>query len=389
MRPRKVLYVHTTSEVGGSDVSLAHIVERLDASRYRAVVALPADGPLVPRLERAGATVTIVPAMRKLTSRQGRAGLAAFAAGYPRGVLALASRIRSHGIDLVHTNTIHNLYGWAAARLTRRPHIWHVREIVWQSGALRRLEVALALGHSARVVVTSEAVGRMFERGGAMPARVVRIANGVDVARFTPDAAGRVRHDFGIPPAAPLVGAAGRLDTWKGFEDFIAAAAHVHRERPDARFVIAGGPIEGHARYQAQLERQASESGLDGVLFFAGWRYGPEEMPGFYRSLDLFVLPSREPEPFGLVVLEAMASARPVVATAHGGPLEIVVDGVTGLLTPPRDPLAMSRSIGRLIGDPGAAARMGEAGRQRAVDGYSIERTVTSLQSLYDEVIAG
>jgi len=382
-----VCYVHTTSEVGGSDVSLAHIVERLDPARYQAVVALPSDGPLVPRLERAGATVVIVPSMRKLTSRQGKAGLAAFAAGYPRGVLALAAEIRSHAADLVHTNTIHNLYGWAAARLTGRPHVWHVREIVWQSAALRRLEVALARRYSSRVVVTSDAVGRMFDHDGARPPHVVRIANGVDVARFTPGTSSRVRDDLGIASEALLVGAAGRLDLWKGFEDFIDAAAAVHRRRPDVRFVLAGGPIEGHRDYQARLEQQASARGLDGIMHFAGWRYGPETMSEFYRSVDVFVLPSREPEPFGLVVLEAMASARPVIATAHGGPLELVVDGVTGLLTPPRDAAAMARAMLQLVDDRAGAAAMGVAGRDRVVDLYSIDRTVVSLQRLYDEVL--
>lgn len=388
MPPRKVLFVHTTSEVGGSDVSLAHLVERLDPARFRAVVALPSHGPLVARLEAAGAEVAVLPRMRKLTSRKGKAGLAAFAAGYPLGVASLAALIRRTKSDLVHTNTIHNLYGWAAARLTRRPHVWHVREIVWQSAALRRVERALALGFSSRVIVTSAAVGRMFERGGAMPPRVVTIANGVDTGRFTPGTSDRVRADFSIPASSPIVGAAARLDVWKGFEDFIDAAAIVHRARPDVRFVIAGGAIEGLETYERDLRARAAARGLDRALIFTGWKYGPAEMPEFFRSIDVFVLPSREPEPFGLVVLEAMASARPVIATAHGGPLEIVVDGETGALVPPGRPEALATAVSALIADPARARSMGDAGRARAVSVYGIERTVDRLQLLYDEVLS-
>lgn len=388
MPPRKVLFVHTTSEVGGSDVSLAHLVERLDPARFRAIVALPSHGPLVARLEAAGAEVAVLPRMRKLTSRRGRRGLAVFAAAYPMGVASLVSLIRRRGVDLVHTNTIHNLYGWAAARLTRRPHVWHVREIVWQSAALRRVERALALAFSSRVVVTSAAVGRLFERDGVLPPRVVTIANGVDTERFAPGASARVREDLGIPASAPLVAAAARFDVWKGLEDFIDAAALVHRAHPAARFVIAGGAIEGLEPYEHELRARAAARGLDGVLCFAGWRYGPAEMPEFYRSIDIFVLPSREAEPFGLVVLEAMASARPVVATAHGGPLEIVADGQTGMLVEPGSPEAMATAIAALIADPARARAMGEAGRARAVSTYGIERTVARLQLLYDEVLA-
>ncbi|MDQ3170660.1 MAG: glycosyltransferase [Acidobacteriota bacterium] len=384
---RRILFVHTTSEVGGSDVSLAHIVERLDPKRFQTVVALPSEGPLVARLERAGAEVVVLPHMRKLTSRKGRAGLAMFAATYPLGVASLASLVRRKRVDIVHTNTIHNLYGWAAARLTGRPHVWHVREIVWQNAALKRIERALALSFSARVVVTSHAVGQMFERDGVLPARVVTIANGVDTAKFEPGREDGVRRDFGVPPAT-VIGAAARLDVWKGLEDFIEAAAIVHRARPDVRFVIAGGAIEGLEDYASTLQEQSRARGLDDVLHFAGWTYGPDAMPAFHRSLDVFVLPSREPEPFGLVVLEAMASARPVIATAQGGPLEIVVDGVTGLLVAPRDPAVMAEAMIALADDPARARAMGDAGRRRAVADYSIERTVARLQLLYDEVLS-
>jgi glycosyltransferase involved in cell wall biosynthesis len=386
--PRRILFVHTTSEIGGSDVSLAHIVERLDPARFQAVVALPSHGPLVERLERAGADVVVLPRMKKLTSRKGRAGLAMFAASYPSGVWSLARVIRQKRIDLVHTNTIHNLYGFAAARLAGRPHVWHVREIVWQNAALRRIERKLALKFSSRIVVTSDAVGRMFEQDGALPAHVIKIPNGVDAVRFTGGRSDMVRRDLGIDEDAPLVGAAARMDVWKGLDDFIEAAALVHRQSPRVRFVIAGGPIEGLEDYQATLQALARARGLDGVLYFAGWRYGPDSMPEFYRSLDVFVLPSREAEPFGLVVLEAMASGRPVIATAHGGPVEIVDAGRTGILVEPRNPQAMAEAIVQLAADPDRAGDLGRAGRDRVLALYGIDRTVERLQVLYEEVLA-
>jgi len=386
---RRILYVHTTSEIGGSDISLTQIVERLDRARFQAVVALPSEGPLIPRLERAGAEVVVLPRMRKLTSRKGRAWLAVFAAGYPFGAAALASVVRSRGIDLVHTNTIHNLYGWAAARLTGRPHVWHVREIVWQNAVLRRVERWLALHFSSRIIVTSDAVGRLFESDGVRPAQVVKIENGVDTVRFAPDGPAGVRRDFHIPDGAPLIGTAARMDVWKGLEDFIEAASTVHRTRPDVRFVIAGGPIQGLEDYESQLRALARARGLDDVLCFTGWRYGHDDMPAFHRSLDVFVLPSREPEPFGLVVLEAMASARPVIATAHGGPVEIVVDGSTGLLVEPRSPQALAAAMLALAADPERARTMGEAGRARVIERYGIDRTAARIQVLYEEVLAG
>lgn len=386
MPPRRVLFVHTTSEIGGSDISLAGIVERLDRARFEPLVALPSHGPLVARLEQAGARVFILPRMKKLTSRKGRAWLAIFALNYPAGVAALASLIRRERVDIVHTNTIHNLYGGMAARLTGRAHVWHVREIVWQSRALLRLEQLMA-SLSDRVIVTSAAVQEAFENAAPRRATITRIDNGVDISRFTPGTADLVRRDFGIAPDAPLIGAAARMDVWKGFEDFIDAAAIVHASRPDARFVIAGGAIEGLAEYERELKARAQARGLEGVLHFAGWRYGPDLMPAFHQGIDVLVLPSREPEPFGLVVLEAMASGKPVIATAQGGPIEIVRDRETGLLVTPRDPQAMARAVLDLIADPARIAAYGLAGRARAARHYAIERTVDRLQLLYDEIL--
>lgn len=387
MAPRRVLFLHTTSEVGGSDVSLAHLVERLDRARFEPLVALPSDGPLVPRLREAGARVFVVPRMKKLTSRRGRAWLALYAVNFPLAVAALAALIRRERVDIVHTNTIHNLYGWAAARAAGRRHVWHVREIVWQNASLLKIERALALRYSDRVIVTSGAVARMFVANGTLPAGVVTIPNGVDTDRFRPGRDDAVRRSFGIPPGVPLVGTAARMDVWKGLDDFIDAAGIVHRTRPDVRFVIAGGPIEGLEHYERMLRDRVREQKLDGVVHFAGWRFGPSEMPAFYQALDLFVLPSREAEPFGLVVLEAMASGLPVIATRHGGPLEIVREGDTGLFVEPASPRSIAAGIVSLIDDRPRAAAMGAAGRRRAAADYSIEQTVSRLQVLYDQVL--
>ena len=122
------------------------------------------------------------------------------------------------------------------------------------------------------------------------------------------------------------------------------------------------------------------------MLGFAGWKYGPDAMPDFYRSLDVFVLPSKEPEPFGLVVLEAMASGLPVIATAHGGPAEILRDNVTGVLVTPGDPAKMMLAMRALSEDPGRAKEMGAAGRTEAVNTYDIARTMDRLQQLYDGI---
>ena len=385
----KVLFLHTTSEIGGSDVSLVSLVERLDRARYAPVVVLPSDGPLVAHLHAAGARVVVMPALLKLTSRRGWLYLAGFALNYPRAVWQLVRLIRRERIAIVHTNTIHNLYGVTAAGLAGAQHVWHIREIVWQSGVLRRVELGSARRWSTRIIVTSDAVALMFGPRAAWPSQLVKISNGVDVARFSPGDGTRVRTLLGVAPNAGLVGLVCRLDVWKGVEVFLAAAAIVLETHPDAHFMVAGGPIIGLEAYAETLFALAARLGLTGRVQFTRWQFGPSDMPDVYRALDVGVLASTEAEPFGLVVIEAMATSKPVVATAQGGPLETVVDGETGYLVPPRDAAAMAQAVCRLLDHPAEARAMGEAGRRRAAAEYSIEREVAAVEALYRELVGG
>jgi glycosyltransferase involved in cell wall biosynthesis len=387
MIARTVLYLHTTSEVGGSDVSLTRLVEGLDPTKYRAIVVLPSDGPLVQRLRAAGADVQVMTALWKLTSRRGWWYLVGFVLNFPRAVWRLRQLIRRERVALVHTNTIHNLYGAPAARLARVPHVWHIREIVWQKGWLRRLEVWMARRWSTRIIVTSEAVAAMFGPPSARPSQLTLVSNGIETDRFHPGDAPDVRTALGVSEGECLVGLVCRLDVWKGAEVFIDAAARVARQRPTVRFVIVGGPIIGLESYAASVVERADAAGLGDRLVFTHWTYGPDRMPDVHRALDVLVLASTEAEPFGLVVIEAMASGRPVIATAHGGPIDIVVDGVTGVLIPPKDAEAMAAAIVSLADDRAKARAMGAAGRERAVAHYSSDAYRRGVFAVYDAIV--
>lgn len=386
---RSILFLHTTSEVGGSDVSLVRLVEGLDRARYRACVALPSDGPLVPRLKAAGATVIVLPAMMKLTSRRGWLYLVGYVLNFPRALWSLRQVIRREHIDLIHTNTIHILYGGPVAWLTRTRHVWHIREIVWQKGWLRRLELWMARHLATRVIVTSDAVAAMFGPPAVRPSTLVKVSNGIETDRFYPGDAPALRQTLGVLPQHTLVGIVCRLDVWKGVDVFIDAAALVARERPDVRFVVVGGPVIGLEDYAAALRAQATTRGLDSVLTWTDWTYGPSEMPEIHRAIDILVLASSQPEPFGLVIVEGMASGRPVIASAHGGPCELVEDGMTGMLVTPGDARALADAIRALVDDRDRAHAMGVAGRLRAESHYSSQAYIAGVHRVYDDVFAG
>jgi glycosyltransferase involved in cell wall biosynthesis len=173
-------------------------------------------------------------------------------------------------------------------------------------------------------------------------------------AEFRPDRAGRVRASLGIPDTAPLVGAAGRIDTWKGFDVLLDAFEHAQASSAEElHLVVAGGPVPGKESLFGQLAARAAQT------TGAHWLGPRTDLPDVLADLDVFVLPTTEPEPYGLVVVEALASGVPVVVTDAGGPREIAAQAgaASAILVPPADAAALAG---------GVAAALARAGRSSA-----------------------
>ncbi len=385
----RVLYIQSNSEIGGSDVALLRLVEGLDRTRFRPIIALPSDGPLTKDFGRRGAKVVVLSEMLKLTTRKGSIHHLRFLVNYPLAVRRILRLIRSERIDLIHTNTLHNLYGFAAAKLAGLPHVWHVREIVRQSALFGRIEAFLARHFADRIIAVSSAAAQMFRgRTGAYPPGLRIMWDGVNLSQFHPGNSGhRIRSELGLPREAPLVGLVCRLDHWKGVEVFLRAVGMCRKECPDARYIICGGEVEGREEVARRARRLAEELDLTDVVRFTGWRYRPEDMPEVHAALDVLVLSSTWPEPFGLVLIEAMASGKPVVATDQGGPVEVCVGGGTALLVPPQNPRPMADAVITLLRDQQRADAMGRAGRLRAEEYFDERRYVRDLQLLYEDVL--
>jgi glycosyltransferase involved in cell wall biosynthesis len=231
-----------------------------------------------------------------------------------------------------------HLLGGLAGRLAGARVVWHVRDhlaspyLPAAAVPLVRL-AARAVAH--RVVAVSASVARTVGRSD-----VVVVRQGV---RTPEEATERP------PGGPPRVGLVGRIAPWKGQDVFVAAAARLAPELPDAEFVLAGSALFGEEGYERELRAQVTRLGLDDRVRFLGFR---DDVWEVYRELDVVVHASTQPEPYGNVVLEAMACRRALVAAAAGGVLELVDHGRTGLLVPPGDPEALADAVGRLLRSP-------------------------------------
>lgn len=342
----RVFVVAPRSTPGGSQRVLAGLVRHLPAHDVEVWASLFEHGPLERWLTDAGCTTEVLDA--GATRRPWR---------FAPSVLALAARARDADVVLSNQAKGH-VYGGLAAARARVPAVW------WQHESPTRRRTELVAAHvPSRAIVCCTPEIAAAQRRVAPQRDVVVVPGGVAVgeiqARSGSGAAIRARHGWGDDP---VVGMVGRFVAWKGHDVFLRSAALVAARLPQARFVVVGGPGGPRGGECAQaVTRLAEQLGIGDRTLFTGYQADP------YPWFDAFdvVVNASDDEPFGLVVLEAMALGKPVVATAAGGPRTIVEHDRSGLLVPPRGPAEMAHAIADVLTAPELAARLGEGARQR------------------------
>lgn len=372
----RVVYLDHIAQLSGGELALLRTLPALLAD-IEPIVVLGEDGPLRVRLEDLGIEVHVLPLpaqvrdTRRDAARPSRLSRSQLA-GLLRYVLALRRLLRELGPDLVHTNSLKSaLYGGAAGRLARVPVLWHVRD-------------RIADDYLPGPVVT---MVRLAAR--ALPTAV--IANSQSTLDTVPRRAlsAVVPDSVTAPPRLPrtdsrplTVGLVGRLSPWKGQDVFLEAFALAFPDGPE-RAHLVGSAMFGEDAWERHLRQLAGDLGLAGRVEFRGFR---EDVWSELAELDVAVHASTTPEPFGQVVLEAMAAGVPIVAAAEGGPAEIVTDGVDGLLVRPGDPQVLAVALQRLAQDADLRVSLQAAGKATA-ERYRPERTAGGLLDIYRSVL--
>ncbi|MBV9328509.1 MAG: glycosyltransferase family 4 protein [Chloroflexi bacterium] len=387
----------------GADVAVhASLARALDRSRVRVSAATNVweSLPGVSARETFAAIpdLTLLPLDlgKPLGPRRGLARAQAIASN-ARGGLALSQLAiwaRRNHVDLVHVTERprQTLFGLYVARLAGCACLVHAHTSIYPGEATRL--VRWRLKQADAIVGVSKFTTETYPRIAGVPAdKVFAVLNAVNPRAFTPEiaAAGRasMRRRLGLPADVPVIACVARMSRWKAQHTIIDAFAQLRGRFADARLVLAGLPgdtaLEGPGDFRDYLMRRADGLGLATSVSFPGF-LSQADMPRFYGAIDVLAHPSHE-EPFGLVLVEAMASGKPVVAVDGGGVPEIITSGRDGYLVPREAPGAMADAVMRVLCDPVHAREIGDAGRRRVLQAFTPEIQADAMLRVYQRVL--
>jgi glycosyltransferase involved in cell wall biosynthesis len=383
----RILFVHSPADLYGASRSLLRLCCDMRRSGWDIAVVLPSEGALSQRLAQVGVEIFLMPGMAKVerSNFSSAAGIFRFCRDMLSDIRALQRIIVRWQPDVIHTNNALTPSAAVAAKLTRRPHLWHLRENFSEFPGLWKVYKHIMGTFSTRIVCNSQLTADQLA-GGWGSRRVRIIYNGLERNEFCTFSAADVaawRQRFS-PQGGPVIGVVGRIRlVRKGQEVFVAAAQQLASRFPTARFVCIGNAYPGNESHVDELRRRAEAAGIADRFEITG---DIEDVAAATAALDIAVMPSIVPEAFGNVVMEAMCLGKPVIASANGGGREQIEEGVTGFLIPPGDADALALAMVALLSDMGRARTMGEAGRRRFDQMFTSQKTHEAICGLYAEL---
>jgi len=389
----RVLFVSHDGALAGAQRALLTLLTAIDRKRFEPHVIVPFEGPLSEAASSIGVKFWVrhlvpwLPGVRGLSQSRARHALNVLGTLRSRS-WAVANLILRHQIDLVYTNTVTCVEGAVAARMARKPHVWHIHEAIRGNADLMPL---LPLGIYSRFVRTLSA-SVIFCSSSLADAYPHLAKKGVVVHNGLPfpssfDRTGarrRVSEQIGIGPATRIVAVVAELNPRKDHDTFLQAAKKTLQQIEDVVFLIVGSGSESQVR---RIRDKIESLGIAPSVRITGW-WREDKIYELLAAIDVLVI-SSEQEPFGLTAIEALAVETPVVSTRCGGPEEIIRDGRTGSLVPIRDPSAMAAAIVRLLDLPRAARDFGQDGRRDVLARFGVDRYARRIEDVMQMSASG
>lgn len=369
---KNILFLHSSSELYGSDRSLLNLLKKLDRNEFNISVILPCDGPLVEEVKQLNDVNIIIQQLAILRRKNLNVrGIIIYLRDLFKSINFLKSVIKENNIDIVYTNTSVVFPGGITAKLCGKKSVWHIREII--SNKFERKVVSFIVNTFSDIIIgNSKATGEAISKNTK---KVKVVYNAIESKAETVKP---LRIDGKI-----VIGMAGRINRWKGQKLFVDMAKDVVEYTKNVKFKIAGDVYKGEDHILEELKAYVKEKGVEEYIEFLGQINNMDE---FYDSIDIFILPSIQPEPFGLVVIEAMEKELPVVATSHGGPTEIIDNEINGYLVGYTSSSEMSKRTLELINDVELRKIIGRKAKAKRNNMFNIEKYIKDISKILIQV---
>ena len=381
-----ILVLHVVSDMYGSSKVLLQAVTALKARGHKVCVVVSENGPLTEALELEGIETKIIRLGILRRRYLNVLGLLNRIGVLTRAFFALKKLCKQNQIDIIYTNTAPVIIGGILSKFTGIKNVWHLHEILEPSSFMHRFFGWLINATAQKVIVVSDAVYNNWA-GRINKGKMVKVYNGFEASDINvnvnvgANASVPLREQLNLNNNTVLVGMVGRVNLIKGQFYFIQIAAAAKAAGLNCHFVMIGDAYKGYEYLYPQLENQIAALGLQNTI--TNLYYQPNAV-ALIQQLDIFVLPSIKPDSFPVVILEAMAAGKPIIATNQGGAQEQIEDSVTGFLVPVNDATIAAQKLGVLVNNPDMRTRMGQAGAKKLQEQFSL---ATFKKNIVDQIV--
>jgi len=389
---KRILFLEGNPDgtIGGSYYLMYDLVRHLDKEKYYPIVGFHTDNILVPKLREFGIETYVIKKRKPFKFEAGFLNqvllpfkkLINVFTGLILPALDYARFLKEHRIDLINlNNSIVRNHAWMlAAKLTGIKCMTHEMGINKKYSFISRF-----LGKRLDAIVSlSYAISDAMKVCGIEYPNISVIHCGIDLERYKIERSKEeLRTEYKIPKDAPIIGVVGNVKLWKGQETIVRAMQLLKQKYNNLRCILVGDTSEVDRGYKDMLIRLCEEMDIRENVIFAGFQ---RNVIDFMNLMDIVVHTSIEPEPFGIVTLEAMNCKKPLVSTTIGGPAEVVINGETGLLVQPGEPGALFEAVDSLLSDKEKAERFAQAGYERLQNNFTLEKNIKETMQVYDKI---
>jgi glycosyltransferase involved in cell wall biosynthesis len=295
-----------------------------------------------------------------------------------KAVVILGHVVDNQKITDIYSNTAAVWVGALLAKKKKLRHYWHLHEIIVRPFWFSYLMGNIINYAADKVIVVSGAV-RDYWKKHIDPKKLELVYNGIDYTPYL-NPGGDLKGELLIEQEACVIGMIGRVNSWKGHEYFLEISEELNKKFLNLRFILVGDAFPGEEHLYEGLEKKILEKKFKNRVFNLGFR---SDISSVLATLDIFVLPSTLPAPFPTVILEAMAAGKPVIATAHGGAVEMISNDETGILIPWDSPREAADKMASMVADKNKRKRMGELGRKKVLENFSLTSYRENINNVF------